>query len=102
MCPGGVRKKNDEFKELVESGRQAGKIRHGEMSPSGEFDYKPADIKAIREKLGKSQAEFSLMNGVSLATIHTGNWDGTACAAREALLKVAKINPKAVADALEV
>ena len=61
----------------------------------------PADIKSIRLKLGKSQSEFALMIGVSLATLQ--NWEqgrripeGPA----RALLKVAADNPKAVADAL--
>ena len=95
--------KNDEFNELVESVRQAGKIRRGEMPPSREFDYKPADIKAIRKKLGKSQSEFSLMIGVSVATLQ--NWEQGRRSPRgpaRALLKVAENNPKAVADALEV
>ena len=95
--------KNDEFNELAESVRQAGKIRRGQMPPSREFEYKPADIKAIREKLGKSQSEFALMIGVSVATLQ--NWEQGRRNPRgpaRALLKVAENNPKAVTDALEV
>lgn len=95
--------RNDEFNELVKSVRQAGNIRRGETSPSREFEYKPADIKAIRDKLGKSQSEFALMIGVSVATLQ--NWEQGRRSPRgpaRALLKVAENNPKAVTDALEV
>jgi len=95
--------KENEFNELVASVRQAGKIRRGEMKPSRELDYKPADIKSIREKLGKSQSEFALMIGVSTATLQ--NWEQGRRSPRgpaRALLKVAENNPKAVVDALEV
>ena len=94
---------NDELNELVKSVRQAGKIRRAETSPSREFEYKPADIKAIRDKLGKSQSEFALMIGVSVATLQ--NWEQGRRSPRgpaRALLKVAENNPKAVTDALEV
>jgi len=71
------------------------------MKPARVFTFRPADVKAIRLKLGASQSEFALMIGVSLATLQ--NWEqgrrmpeGPA----RALLKVAADNPKAVADAL--
>ena len=95
--------KHEEFEQLTESIRQAGKIRRGEMKPSREFTYKPADIKSIRLKLGKSQSEFALMIGVSVATLQ--NWEQGRRSPRgpaRALLKVAENNPKAVTDALEV
>jgi len=95
--------RNNEFDELAKSVRQAGKIRRGEMRPSREFAYKPADIKAIREKIGKSQSEFALMIGVSVATLQ--NWEQGRRSPRgpaRALLKVVENDPKAVTDALEV
>jgi putative transcriptional regulator len=59
------------------------------------------DVKAVRQRLGKSQAEFARMIGVSVATLQ--NWEqgrrrpeGPA----RALLKVAAANPEAVAAAL--
>lgn len=71
------------------------------MKPARVFTFRPADIKLIRLKLGKSQSGFALMIGVSLGTLQ--NWEqgrrmpeGPA----RALLKVAADNPKAVADAL--
>ena len=90
-----------DFQNLVRSVRQAGRIRRGRLKPARVFTFRPADIKSIRLKLGKSQSELALMIGVSLATLQ--NWEqgrrlpeGPA----RALLKVAADNPKAVADAL--
>jgi putative transcriptional regulator len=94
-----MRKKD--FDKLAASVKQAGKIKHGKLKPSRLFVFKPADIKAIREKLGKSQSEFALMIGVSISTLQ--NWEqgrrqpeGPA----RALLKVAAENPEAVVEAL--
>ncbi|MDD5761888.1 MAG: NadS family protein [bacterium] len=89
------------FDDLVESIREAGKIHRGEMSPSRKFVFAPVDIKAIRKRLNKSQDEFALMIGVSVATLR--NWEqgrrspeGPA----RALLQVAADNPEAVVGAL--
>jgi putative transcriptional regulator len=93
--------RKQDFDKLVESIKQAGKIRRGEMKPSRVTDFAPVDVKAIRQRLGKSQAEFAAMIGVSVATLQ--NWEqgrrrpeGPA----RALLKVAAANPEAVAAAL--
>ena len=93
--------KKKDFDKLVASVKQAGKIKRGKLKPTRIFRFKPADIKAIREKLGVSQSEFALMIGVSVSTLQ--NWeqgrrqpDGPA----RALLKVAAENPEAVAEAL--
>lgn len=93
--------KKKDFEKLVASVKQAGKIKRGKLKPSRVFRFKPADIKAIRDKLGVSQSEFALMIGVSVSTLQ--NWeqgrrqpDGPA----RALLKVAAENPEAVAEAL--
>ncbi|MBI3127600.1 MAG: helix-turn-helix domain-containing protein [Candidatus Tectomicrobia bacterium] len=71
------------------------------MKAGRTFSFRPADVKAIRTGLKKSQAEFALMIGVSVATLQ--NWEqgrrqpeGPA----RALLKVAAENPKAVERAL--
>jgi len=67
------------------------------VSPSS----RPLDIRAIRRRLGQSHAEFAYMIGVSLATLQ--NWEqgrrrpeGPA----RALLKVAAVDPEALASAL--
>jgi putative transcriptional regulator len=93
--------RSGDFDDLVASIKEAGKIRRGEAKPAREIVFKPADIKAVRLGLGKSQLEFALMIGVSVATLR--NWeqgrrtpDGPAMA----LLRVAAKNPKAVAMAL--
>jgi putative transcriptional regulator len=89
------------FDKLAESLRQAGRIRRGEMKAGRVFHFSPADIKQIRIRLKKSQVEFALMIGVSLATLQ--NWEqgrrfpeGPA----RALLKVAAEKPEAVIEAL--
>lgn len=93
--------KRDAFDQLVRSVRQAGRIRRGLAKAARAFAFKPADVKGIRSKLGKSQTEFAMMIGVSVATLR--NWeqgrrtpDGPALA----LLRVASAEPKAVARAL--
>ena len=93
--------KTDEFKKLVTSRRQAGRIRRGRLRAGRVFAYKPADIRSIRVKLGKSQVEFALMIGVSPATLR--NWEQgrrTPEGPAQALLKIAAENPRAVARAL--
>ncbi len=89
------------FDKLLESIREAGRIRRGEMKPSREFRFEPTDVKAIRSKLGKSQSEFASMIGVSVSTLQ--NWEqgrrrpeGPA----QALLTVAAEEPEVVARAL--
>jgi putative transcriptional regulator len=93
--------KANEFDELIESVREGGRILRGEIKPSREFTFTPENVQAIRKKLRKSQDEFALMIGVSVATLR--NWEqgrrqpnGPA----KALLKIAAENPKAVEKAL--
>jgi len=94
-----MRKKD--FDNLATSIRQAGRIRRGEIKPSRVTQFAPPDIRAIRRRLGQSQTAFARMIGVSVATLQ--NWEqgrrqpeGPA----RALLKVAAVNPQAVAAAL--
>ncbi len=93
--------KKELFEELVESIKEAGKIHRGEMKASREFVFDPQDVRAIREKLHKSQSEFARMIGVSVSTLQ--NWEqgrrqphGPA----RALLVVASKAPDVVAKAL--
>ena len=90
-----------DFNNLAQSIKQAGRIRRGTLRPGRIHSITPADVRAIRSKLGKSQSEFALMIGVSVATLQ--NWEqgrrkpeGPA----QALLKIAEKNPRAVAEAL--
>ena len=93
--------RKQDFEDLVESVRQAGRIRRREARPSRVAEFAPVDVKAVRRRLGKSQAEFARMIGVSVGTLQ--NWEqgrrrpeGPA----RALLRVAAVNPEAVAAAL--
>src|SRR2546422_10810019 len=93
--------KKDDFDKLAASIKEAGKIRRGETKPSRLIEIAPMDVKAIRQQLGKSQSEFALMIGVSVATLQ--NWEQgrrTPEGPARALLKVAAENPQAVAEAL--
>ena len=90
-----------DFDNLVASIKQAGAIRRGERRPSRVFDFKAENVRTIRQNLGKSQTEFALLIGVSVATLR--NWEqgrrvpeGPA----RALLRVAAANPRAVIRAL--
>lgn len=93
--------KENAFTDLLVSVRQAGAIRRGTLKPARVVKFKPADVKAVRARLGQSQSEFALMIGVSVGTLR--NWEqgrrrpeGPALA----LLKVAATNPLVVAKAL--
>ena len=93
--------REQDFNDLTKSVRQAVRIRRGRIKPSRVYTFGPADIKSIRLKLGKSQSEFSLMIGVSVATLQ--NWEQgrrTPGGPARALLKVAAENPEAVSQAL--
>ena len=95
--------KDADFQLLVTSIRQAGEIKRGKMQPMRKIEVRAEDVKAIRSKLRKSQSEFALMIGVSVSTLQ--NWEqgrrqpeGPA----RALLRVASVNPSAVAAALDI
>ena len=90
-----------DFNDLTRSVRQAGKIRRKKMRPSRAMTFNPADVRAIRDRLGKSQTQFAMMIGVSVATLR--NWEQgrrTPDGPAQALLRVAAQNPEAVASAL--
>ena len=94
--------KDSDFQQLLASVKEAGRIKRGEQEPARKFEVRAEDVKAIRAKLDKSQSEFALMIGVSVSTLQ--NWEqgrrqpeGPA----RALLKVASVNPRAVAAALD-
>lgn len=89
------------FDELIESVREAGKIRRGEKKAKRSFTYAPLDVKNIREKIGLSQRDFSALVHVSIRTLQ--NWEqgrrspnGPALA----LLTILKNDPKHAIKAL--
>jgi len=90
-----------DFDNLVESVRQAGRIRRGEAPASRVTEFASVDVKAIRRRLGKSQSEFARMIGVSVSTLQ--NWEQGRRrpeGAARALLRVAAANPQVVEMAL--
>ncbi len=93
--------KKELFDELIESVKEAGRIHRGEVAPSRQFAFAPVDIKAIRARLDKSQEEFALMIGVSVATLR--NWEqgrnAVDPAARSLLILIAR-DPEATLAAL--
>lgn len=90
-----------DFEKLCESIKQAGEIKRGLRKPSRAFHAVAPDVKAIRERLGLSQARFAALMGVSPRTLQ--NWEqgrrepeGPA----KALLRVVDRQPEAVLQAL--
>ena len=94
--------KKELFDDLLQSVREGGAIMRGEMAPSRVFDFTPLDVKAVREKLNKSQHEFALLIGVSTSTLQ--DWEKERCIPQgvaRAVLKIAKKNPQEFAEILE-
>jgi putative transcriptional regulator len=90
-----------DFKKLVESVKQMGAIMRGENIPHRRTAVNTVDVKALRERLGLTQNQFSGMIGVSIKTLQ--NWEqgrrepeGPA----KALLRVVEREPQAVLSAL--
>ena len=91
--------KEEMFKELLESVRQAGAIKRGEMEPSRVFVVEAPDVKAIRAKFGVSQDEFASLLGISVRTLE--NWEQKRRIPKgpaRVLLEVAAAHPDAVWD----
>ena len=93
--------KKELFDNLVQSLEEAVQIHRGEAKPSRQFVFKSEDVREIREKFHKSQAEFARMIGVSLDTLQ--NWEQgrrKPVGPARALLLVAARAPRAVERAL--
>jgi putative transcriptional regulator len=91
--------RNALFQELVESVREGGAILRGRQKPSRSRAFDEADVRAVRERFGLSQAKFAALMGISVATLR--NWEqgrrrpeGSA----RILLKVVARHPEAVLD----
>lgn len=94
--------KTQDFEELLESVRQAGKIKRGEMQASRRFVMDEPDVAVIRQKYEMSQESFSSLMGISVATLR--NWEqgrrkphGPA----KVLLTIADRQPDAILAALK-
>ena len=89
------------FDELLASVNEMDQITKGNKEPARSFEYPEPQVKAIREKVGLSQARFALLMGVSKRTLE--NWEqgrrhptGPA----KALLRILEVDPKHVLKAL--
>lgn len=95
--------KEEMFQELIESVKEAGRIRRGEIGASRTFRYDSVNIKQLRNRRGLTQNRFAHIIGVSPATLQ--GWEqgrrvpqGPAMA----LLRVFDKSPEAVEKALEI
>ena len=92
----------ESFEELLESARQAAAILRGESAPSRKFTFTPADVKAIRQRLGLSQRDFAMLLGVSIDTVQ--NWEQNRRKPRGAarlLLLIAQRHPEVLTEVVE-
>ncbi|MFC4172928.1 helix-turn-helix domain-containing protein [Microvirga sp. GCM10011540] len=90
-------------KRLIQAAEEARTIARGEADPSTYKVHVPADIdvKAIRQKLGMTQAEFSARYGFPLGTLR--DWEqgkGKPDTSARILLLVISREPEAVERAL--
>jgi putative transcriptional regulator len=93
--------KEELFEELVESIKQAGRIRRGAKRASRRATIGAPDVQHIRGSLGLSQEQFALLIGVSPRTVQ--NWEQKRRepeGAAKALLMVTARHPRAVLEAL--
>ena len=89
------------FAELMASIEEAGRIAHGEDTPSRTFtvEREPLDVTGIREGYKLSQTRFAALLGISVKTLR--NWEQgrrTPAGPARILLQVAAKHPDAVWD----
>lgn len=89
------------FDELLQSVEEMDAIAEGKKKPTRKFEFPDPEVKAIREKIGLSQARFAILIGVSKRTLE--NWEqgrrhptGPA----KALLRILDADPKHAVEAL--
>ena len=90
-----------DFQKLVESVKQMGAIMRGDDVPHRRTVVTAIDVKALRERTGLTQADFSTMIGVSIKTLQ--NWEQSRREPEgpaKALLRVVEREPEAVLSAL--
>jgi putative transcriptional regulator len=93
--------KEELFADLVESIKQAGRIRQGAKRAARQNAIGAPDVQHIRGSLGLSQEQFALLIGVSPRTVQ--NWEQKRRepeGAAKALLMVTAKHPRAVLEAL--
>jgi len=93
--------KEELFADLVESIKQAGRIRRDAKRAARQSVIGAPDVQNIRGSLGLSQKQFALLIGVSPRTVQ--NWEQKRRepeGAAKALLMVTARNPQVVLEAL--
>ena len=91
--------KDDLFKELEASVRQGGRILREREPAARTFEFPEADVAAIRQTYGLSQAKFASLMGISVRTLQ--NWEQGRRIPRgpaRVLLRVVALHPDAVLD----
>ena len=91
--------KDDLFDELEASVRQGVRVLRNTEPAARTFELPEADVAAIRETYGLSQAKFASLMGISVRTLQ--NWEQGRRIPRgpaRVLLRVAALHPDAVLD----
>jgi putative transcriptional regulator len=90
------------FDDLVESIKQAGAIKRGEIPYSRIHSIDSLEVKNIREKIHFSQREFASLLGISPRTLQ--QWEQgrrNPNGAARVLLEVANTHPEALLDTIK-
>lgn len=90
------------FGDLVQSLKEAGQIKRGEVEPSRRFKVNSLDVKKVRERTGLSQGDFASLLHVSVKTLQ--NWEQhrrTPTGPASALLKIVSKEPTLALSALQ-
>jgi len=89
------------FDDLLESVREAGKYKRGEVRPTRIFEYPDPEVRLIRRKTGLSQDRFAFLIGVKPATLR--NWEQgrrKPTGPARALLRIFDVDPESAVRAL--
>jgi putative transcriptional regulator len=89
--------KRELFANLIASVQQATDIARGARRPARAFRFSSSRVRAVRERIQLSQAEFARFMGVSVRTLQ--NWEQERRAPTgpaAALLKIVEHEPEAV------
>jgi putative transcriptional regulator len=93
--------KKENFDNLLQSVREMQAVRAGKLKPARVTRLTPEHPRAVRSRLGMTQAEFATMLGVPVGTLR--NWEQghrEPAGAAKALLRVAAKYPGMVRRAL--
>jgi putative transcriptional regulator len=93
--------KKQVFDELLASVEEGARVLSGQQPPARTHDYRPPDVRAVRQQHGLSQSHFAALMGISIGTLR--NWEqgrrrpeGSA----RVLLEVVAKHPEAVFDSV--